>query len=245
MNINEQFLLKILDHTDYVQCSKDTEKFYFEPKGFNVEVKIPYSHSSTQINIHFHFENFEDNKSNNETINFSFDSPNEISEFMFQLYKKYELTLNDGYPTLPKAVINEFESMLKESSDIIEIDKSAHLKKSNGKENYYIDIGESAFSFEKRLKHRPLSPLIIPCYYSKGDVETAYKKVVPCYLAHDYPSLALITKVDPVVKNVQEFSAVLESLKISNPKSASILNALILDTELGNNPKVKTSKPKL
>lgn len=247
MNINEKFLLTLLAHTDYVQCSKDTEKFYFAPKGFDVEILIPYSHASTEINIHFIYK-FDDinNQPHKETINFSVESPEKIKEFMFHLYKKYELGLNAGYEQPSSKAIEKFNSILKESSDIKGIDdKSSYLQYKDDKEHFYIDINDAAFSFGKRIKHRPLSPLVIPCYYSNGDTEKTYKKVVPAYLAHEYPALAQLIKIDPVVKNIEEFSQALEKLKLYNPKSASVLNALILETELDNTNIEKTSKPKL
>jgi hypothetical protein len=247
MNINEKFLLKLLEHTEYIFCSKDTENFYFSPTGFDVEIKIPYSHSSTQINMHFIYA-FDDanNKTHKETINFSIDSPDEIKNFMYQLYKKYELGLNEGYGKLSKEVIDKFETMLQQTDTIKGLDDSnPHIRETNGKETYYVDINEVAFSYGKRLKFRPLSPLIIPCYYSKGDTEKMYKKVVPGYLIHKYPSLAQIAQIDPLVKNIHELQDALDSLKLHNPKSASILNALILETELDNTNQVKKHKPKL
>jgi hypothetical protein len=247
MNINEKFLLKLIEDTDYIFCAKDSENFYFSPNGFDVEIKIPYSHSSTQINIHFIYS-FDDvnNKPHKETINFSFASPNEIKEFMFALYKKYELGLNEGYGNLSKEIIDKFETMLKQSDSIKGLDdNNAHISYINGKENYYVDINDAAFSYGKRIKFRPLSPLIIPCYYNTGNTEKIYKKVIPAYLIHEYPPLIKIAKVEPVVKNIHELQNVLDSLKLLNPKSASILNALILDVELDKNTPIKNSKPKL
>lgn len=250
MNINEKFLLTLLAHTDYVHCSTDTEKFYFKPNGFDVEILIPYSHASTEINIHFIY-NFDDitNQPHKETINFSIESPEKIKAFMFHLYKKYELGLNSVYEDDEKPsskAIEKFNSMLKDSSDIKGLeDKSPYLQYKDSKENFYIDFNDSLFNYGKKIKYRPLSPLIISCYYSNGETEKQYKKVVPAYLAHEYPALAKFTKIDPVVKNIQEFSETLEKLKLHNPKSLSILNALILETELDNTNQVKQSKPKL
>lgn len=250
INLNEKFLLKILEYTEYVHNDHDLGEFTFESNGLDVEIRIPYSHSSEQVNIHFIYS-FENENGNlfKETINFSFDSPNEIKNFMNELYKNYELTLNPNYDTISNQILEKFENMLKYPCNIQGVeDNLPFIEDRNTKDCYYIDIHEAVFNFDERKTFTPLAPLIIPCHYrsiENGGVERKYKKVIPAYLVHEYISLTQFTKVDSVVKNINEFNDMLDKLHLSNSPSGKILNAVLLDNELINNNKIQKPKNKL
>jgi hypothetical protein len=248
MNINEKFLLALLEDSDFVHCERtEPEFFYFYPKNIDIEIKIPFSHSSTHINIHFLYNT---EKSGNEIINFSIDSPDEIKEFMKLLYKKYQDKLNETYPPLSQDVINIFEDMLRHPIDDnypYSFDGSydtPYIEEKNKTSGCCIYVYEGTSNKGNTIKFKPLEPICLPCYYSNGkdDSESKYYKVIPAYLINEYPALSGLIKMNHIVKNTNELSDVLYSL---SGDLAPKLNTLILDLELAEQHKSKKNKSKL
>jgi hypothetical protein len=245
MNINEKFLLKLIESTDLVYCfESEPDYLYFFPKDSNIEIQIPHISPTTNVNIKFM------SRTNNDIINFLIDSPDEIKEFMKLLYQKYENYLNEKLPTLPKKALDIFDNMLTlpiDSNYPYHFDgtqNSPYIEEKNKTSGCSIFLYE-ALSPEGHIKQfNPLEPIAIPCYYSNGDEDSEdmkHYKVIPAYMAKKYPVLSNLVKLSNVVKNTSELSDMLYSL---GGNMAPKLNTMILEGDLDSN-KPKKSKPKL
>src|SRR5579875_349046 len=100
MNINEKFLLELLESTDFVYFyQSEPDYLYFYPNNLDLDIviRIPYTYPTTNVNVKFMCS-----KTNNEILNFLIDSPDEIKSFMELFYQKYENQLNEKLPYLSK-----------------------------------------------------------------------------------------------------------------------------------------------
>jgi len=253
MNINEKFLLELLAHTkDFTTDQTEPDSFCFHPDDFNMEVKIPYDNGSDQVNIDLIYSMITKNgRSLKKTINFIFDSISEINEFLTELFKKYENYLNRNNSEISEQILDKFENILRLPIDEkypynsqINYEKP-YIEDKGENEQYNMDIFDSIFTYSQKNKLKPLSPILIHCYYNSGEIGATYKKVIPAYLINEYPILNKHIKSEPVVSNIHELSNALNSLRLNNSKSQSILNALILEEELSNNNSEKKPKSKL
>jgi hypothetical protein len=247
MNINEKFLLKILENVEFVHCNPSKgEYLFFSYK--DMEIQIPYSFPSTNINIKFIYHT---DIINNHIINFLIDSPNEIKDFMRLVYQKYENIHNNQLPSLPKKVLDIFDDMLMHPLDkdypysYTSTPNSPYIEEKNKTSGCSIFLYETIFPDGKVKKFNPLEPIVIPCYYSNGDENSEdipYYKVIPAYLAHEYPVLSNIVKLNNIVNDTSELSNILYSL---GGELGPEINSLILEADLEINSKAKKSKPKL
>lgn len=246
MNINEKFLLKLLENTKFVYSyPSEADSVYFYPDDMNVEIKLPYTSPTTNVNIKFISTGV-----NKETINFLIDSPDEIKEFMKILYQKYENYLNDKLQPVPQKALDIFKDML-----TLPINDNYPYHFDGTKNSPYIEeknktSGCSIFLYEALSPNGdlkefyPLEPIAIPCYYSTGkddEEDMMCYKVIPAYRSKEYPALSDFVKLKNVVRNTNELS---DMLYLLGGNMAPKLNAMILESDLESNP-TKKSKPKL
>lgn len=248
-NLNENFLLKIMEHVEDVYISTDKEVFSFYLEKFDFSVEIPYSQTSNHVDVYFIYNTTDENDFfQQKCINFYFESYCNIEKFMQILYQKYEKYIN--YSSLSPNILDKFDNMLKipvdenYPYDLKNInDETPFIKEKNGQERYDIDLGNITYS--KELKFKPLAPLEIDLQYTLDQKTIKYKKIIPSYLVNQYPILMKYVKGHRIIKDINEFSEVLESLNLSNDKSGKILNSFILDVELETNNPIKNSRLKL
>lgn len=250
-NNNEKFILALLDMTDVVYADVNDQYMYFYPSKPNTlgfTIKIPTSQCSTSVDINFIFETSRRTEKDDQIVNLSFDSAHDIKDFMEELYKKHSALLNNHTKATPE-ILEKIESALKsplnnpnyvlkgQFEDLI-------LNDNNKYPNLYINIGRTVFNYDEKRKFKPLEPIVIDCFYSDSttDGNIMYKKVIPAYLAHEYPIVKEYAHIHKTTKNLNELT---DALKEINPKSGSILSAMILDIELDKNENVKNSRPKL
>jgi len=250
-NNNEKFLLELLSRTDAVYSSGVDEYMYFypsKPASLGFSVKIPYSNSSTCVDVNFVFDSASRRESEEKIVNFSFPSVDEVKDFMAELYRKHDKLLNNR--EIPEHILAKFEEVLKAP-----IDKYPYFVEGNeenlciktsktSQEGVYIALGRSLYSFENQVKFKPLAPITIGCYYkdehTNGNI--VYQKVIPAYLVNEYP---IVAKHAFVNKSVRDFHSLADALCEINPKSGSALSSIILDIELDKKDDVKNSRPKL
>ncbi len=251
MNSNEKFLLKLLEKVDYVSCIHEKEILNFSIDDLNMEVKIPYSHSSDHIDINliYSIEN-ENGDYRKETISFNFDSFEDIKEFLVEFYKKYEHSIN--YSPIPSDLNEKYEGMLKLPFDenypyFNKLTNELFIQDIDGNKKYGIDLEDAINKYGSEIKFKPLAPITVSCYYISGEKLKSYsfQKVIPAYLINDYPILNKFAKTNSSVKNLDQLQKALDSIKDLDPKTASILNAFILDSELRQDLAEKTPKFKL
>lgn len=246
MNINENFLLKLIESTDLVYCFESEPNYlYFYPKDADVEIQIPHISPTKNVNIKFI------STKNKETINFLIDSPEEIKKFMKLLYQKHERYLNNELPKLPIEALNIFENMLTLPIDdnypynFDGTQNGPYMEEKDKTSGCSISLYETLSPHGKVKEFNPLAPIAIPCYYLDENIndgeDMLHYKVIPAYMAHEYPALSNFVKLSNVVRNTSELSDMLYSLGGS---MAPKLNAMILESDLDNN-KPKKTKPKL
>jgi hypothetical protein len=250
-NNNEKFILALLDMTDVVYADVNDEYMYFYPSKPNTlgfTIKIPTSQCSTTVDINFTFETQRRTAKDDQIVNLSFSSAHEIKDFMEELYKKHAALVNSHSKATPeiiekielalKSPLNNPDYVLKgQFEDLI-------LNDNNKYPSLYINIGRTVFNYDEKRKFKPLEPIVIDCFYpdSTTDGNIMYKKVIPAYLAHEYPIVAEYAHIHKTTKNIYDLA---EALNEINPKSSSALSAIILDIELDKNDSTKTSRPKL
>jgi hypothetical protein len=249
-NNNEKFLLTLLDMTDAVYTSSVDEYMYFypsKPKSLGFTIKIPFVQGSKSVDINFTVESSSRMQNDEKHVNFSFSSPDEIKDFMAQLYQKHEDMLNNG--RVSSEVIAKFEEVLKAPIDnypyILEgKDESLGIKNKTTDDGIYIGFGRAIYNYEEKRKFKPLEPIVINCYYRENvaSPNIMFQKVIPAYMVHEYPIVAKHAYIHKTTKDLHELTDALYEI---SPKSATALSALILDVELDRNAPVKNSKPKL
>lgn len=253
-NNNEKFILALLDMTDVVYADVNDEYMYFYPSNPNTlgfSIKIPTSQCSTSVDINFTFEASKRTSKDDNIVNLSFDSVHEIKDFMAQLYEKHEALLNSHSKATPD-ILEKFESALKAPLNsnryLLQGQHDQNEKmvlKNNGTVDFLnINIGRALFNYDEKRKFKPLTPIVIDCFYTdpatSGNI--MYKKVIPAYLAHEYPVVLEHAHIHKTTNNIYDLA---EALSAISPKSGSALSAIILDIELDKNDSVKNSRPKL
>lgn len=251
---NEKFLLALLDMTDCVYVGGVDEYLYFyptNPKSLGFSIKIPFSQGSTSVDVNFTFDSPSRRESEERFVNFSFNSPDEIQDFMKQLYQKHENLLNSHVSFSPETleVIDKFEKILKSPLDnypyILQgVEEEMKIKDRHTDDGVHISFGRTLFNYEDKRKFKSLEPIIIDCFYRESltSPNIMYKKVIPAYMAHEYPIVEKHAYIHKSTKNLHELTDALYKI---HPDSAIAISALLLDVELDKKTPIKNSRPKL
>jgi hypothetical protein len=247
-DINQKFLLALLNTTDAVYSGGIDEGFYFYPKDLGFTVQVPFAHHSTFVDVNFVFEKPGGRDSEKDVVNLSFGTIDEVQEFMNQLYKKHEKMLN-SHRVLPEA-IDKFEEALiaplgkGNPYTISGSDENIKLTEKTNDYELTINLGRALFNFENEKKIKPLEPIVIDCFYrpSESDRNEYFKKVVAAYKVDEYPILAKLANINPTIQDIHTLSDAL--LKV-NPKSGKALSAFLLDVELDKKDGIKNNRPKI
>ncbi len=247
-DINQKFLLALINTTDSVYSGGLDEGFYFYPKDLGFTIQIPFSHHSTSVDVNFVFEKYGSRDSDKEVVNFSFPFIDDISQFMNQVYQKHETMLNN-HGILPEAIKKCNEALTEPLGPINPykiIGKHEDTKLFQKTDEYELNItlGKSLYNFESPKKTKPLEPIIIDCFYkpTASNKNEYYKKVIPAYKVDEYPIVAKLANINPTVNDVHALSDALSKI---NPKAGALLSSMILDVELDKKEVVKNNRPKL
>lgn len=245
-NINQSFLIELLKATDVVYDGGIDEHFYFYPKNFGFTVQVPYSQYSTNIDINFIFE--KSAKSDNQIVNLSFNSDEEIKEFMKELYIKNELllnshghsseTMNKSLEALQHPLIKPYPYTIKGENESMRL-----VLKENGAE-LNILLGRALYNYETPKKFKPLEPINLECFYKANGSNTNehFKKVIPAYKAHEYPIIEKFANINKTTNNAYEL---IDSLQLINPNASSLLSSMLLNLELEKKQSASNKKNKI
>lgn len=247
-NINQKFLLEILNLSDAVYDGGLDEGFYFYPKGLGFTVQIPYSQYSTAVDVNFVLKKSGSRDSDKEVVNLSFPFLDDIKEFMSELYTKHELMLNNH--DCSKQALSKFNEALKTPLSknypytIKGDNENISLVEDTSEYALAINIGRATFIFDNQKKFKPLRPIIVDCFYRPNGSKKNehYKKVIPAYQVSDYPIVARFSNINKTFDNIYSLSDAMSKI---NPQSATLLSSIILDIELDKKDSAKTKRPKI
>lgn len=249
-NINEKFLLDLLERTDVVYFDTSERYFYFYPKNLGFTVQVPCSQYSKNVDINFAFDNSHSTSrySDKSIVNFSFASAENIEEFMSQLYKKHENVLNNRMPQEEEKLM--FLKCLKTALDEDSICKSEgqneslKLMNKDGQNELIINIGKALYNYDSPIKRKPLEPIIIECFHitPNHSKNIYYQMAVPAYKIDEFPILSKLADVSPTTTDIHSLS---DALNKANPEAGALLGSIILNLELDQKDEIKPNRLKL
>ncbi len=245
-NLNENFLLTLLEQADAVYHQKDQydNHLYFYPKNLGMTVQIPCIESPS-LNVNFVKET-RMSKDKGEVVNFYVPHYNEVPNFLAKMYGKLEDMLNGRGSQEDKGL---FDELLKKP-----LDKMPHFTL-NGEDNslkvvlrekdaeVIIHIGRAFLSHSNaKVRYNALEPIKLEIYW-KNQKETQFHgltKIIPAYEVSQYP---LLNKYASVTKHNDGVLELLETLsKKVDKENFSFLHSLILDMELSQKEEKKKTK---
>ena len=247
--INEKFLLHLLDTVDVVYHSKTVYEnhLYFYPKGLGFTIKIPLT-DSKHVNINF----CKDNNRNREDdiINLEIPSFDSVKNFFNELYKKHEILINNSKDY--EKYQNLFDDFLKTPIKNLPKhttdgkDDTLRLIFNTEEQEIIFCVGRALLNYDDAKKYKPLEPIKLELFWkNKGDSKNNFfTKIIPAFELKEYPILQKYSGVIPSCSNIHNL---LEILSANSDKKENLgaLHSFILDVELSNKEEFKNHKPKI
>jgi hypothetical protein len=245
MNNKEKFLLDLLNKADNVRVDSNHEDYFcFRPKDINFEIRIPYNHYSSMINVNFVLNTVSKSDNGEKGVSLTFSSIEEAPNFMAEIYKRHEEGFNKHVQNtpFPQDTLDRIEDMLKTPMDKRDYPyfisgqlESLVLRDHEESHGIQIDLGKGIYDRGESLNLNPLSFLVLDCFLKdeKTSYISKYKKIIPAFLIEQYPIISSVVKVNKFTDNLTDLTNSLYQLDHS---SGAVLTSMILDVELDNKP---------